>query len=88
MRILLLAPHPFYIDRGSPIDVDILVRALSRRGHTVDLVVYGEGEDRQYPGVTIHRAATPAWLGRTRPGFSLKKLLVDLWFFAKARELV
>ena len=88
MRILLLAPHPFYVDRGTPIDVDILLRALSARGETVDVVTYGEGEDRVYPGVTLYRAPTPSWLGAVGPGFSLKKLIADCWLFAKACHLI
>lgn len=88
MRILLLAPHPFYVDRGTPIDVDILLRALSARGETVDVVTYGGGEDRVYPGVTLYRAPTPSWLGAIGPGFSLKKVIADCWLFAKARRLV
>jgi glycosyltransferase involved in cell wall biosynthesis len=88
MRILLLAPHPFYVDRGTPIDVDILLRALSARGETVDVVTYGEGKDRVYPGVTLYRAPAPCWLGAIGPGFSVKKLIADCWLFAKARRLV
>jgi glycosyltransferase involved in cell wall biosynthesis len=87
VRVLVLAPLPFYIDRGSPIDVDILVRALCQRGEAVDLVVYREGEDRSYPGLTIYRAAYPSWLGHIGPGFSIKKLFADLWFFALACRL-
>ena len=88
MRILLIAPHEYYIDRGSPIGVDVLVRALSARGETVDLVVYRGGEDRQYPGVTIHRPRTPSWLGVIPPGFSLKKVVADFWLYATVRRLV
>lgn len=88
MRILLLAPHPFYVDRGTPIDVDILLRGLSARGETVDVVTYRQGEDRNYPGVTLHRAKTPSWLGTIEPGFSLKKLFADAWVFATARRLI
>ncbi len=78
MRILLLAPHAYYIERGTPIDVDIMLRALSERGERVDAVVYHEGEDRHYPGVTIHRAPAPRWVRNVPPGFSWKKLLCDL----------
>jgi glycosyltransferase involved in cell wall biosynthesis len=88
MRILLIAPHQFYVDRGTPIDVDILLRALSARGDRVDAVTYRSGEDRIYPGVTLHRAQVPAWLEPMRPGFSLKKLIANGWVFAKARQLV
>lgn len=87
MNILVLAPHDFYIDRGTPMDVDILVRALSGQGHRVDLVVYARGADRSYPGVTIHRAPAPRWLHPRGPGFSIRKLLTNLWFFAAARRL-
>jgi glycosyltransferase involved in cell wall biosynthesis len=88
MRILLLAPHEFYIDRGTPMDTDLLLRALGAGGHQVDLVVYGGGQHREYPGVTFHRAKTPRWLTGIRPGFSYKKILADVWLFAAARRLV
>ncbi|MEX1256062.1 MAG: glycosyltransferase family 4 protein [Gemmatimonadota bacterium] len=88
MRILLLAPHEFYIDRGTPMDTDLLLRALGAGDHQIDLVVYGGGQHRDYPGVTIHRAKTPRWLTGIRPGFSYKKVLADFWLFAAARRLV
>ena len=56
MRILVLAPHPYFQVRGSPIDLDNLLRALSNRPDTrVDLLTYAEGEDRDHPGVSMHR---------------------------------
>jgi len=88
MRILVLAPHSYYIDRGSPIDVDLLVRALSARGEQVDLAVYPDGADRQYPRVTLHRPRTPQWLRRIGPGPSLRKLLADWYLFRLASRLV
>lgn len=88
LRILVLAPHDFYIDRGTPMDVDILVRALSARGYTMDLVTYRAGEDRDYPGLTIHRASTPAWMRPKGPGFSIRKLLSNVGLFLAARRLV
>lgn len=88
LRVLLLAPHDFYIDRGTPMDVDILVRALSARGYTMDLVTYRAGEDRDYPGLSIHRASTPAWMRPKGPGFSIRKLLSNVGLFLTARRLV
>ena len=87
VNILFLAPHDFYIDRGTPMDVDILLRALSARGYRVDLVAYRGGEDRDYPGLTIHRTPAPRWLRPRGPGFSIRKLLTNIWFFATARSL-
>jgi glycosyltransferase involved in cell wall biosynthesis len=88
MRVLFLAPHSYYIDRGSPIDSDILLKALSNRGVTVDAVVYHEGEHRDYPNLTIHRIRAPSWLRNIGPGFSIKKLLCDLLLWSRARSLV
>jgi glycosyltransferase involved in cell wall biosynthesis len=87
MKILLLAPHPFYQDRGTPIAVDLLLRVLSERGDEVDLLTYPEGEDRAYPGVTLHRIARPPGVRGIRPGLSAKKILCDLYMLRAALRL-
>ncbi|MCP1675791.1 glycosyltransferase involved in cell wall biosynthesis [Natronocella acetinitrilica] len=82
MKILVLAPHPFYQERGTPIAVDLLIRALSERGDQIDVLTFHEGADRTYPGVSIHRIRQP--LGRlqgVRPGPSFKKLICDVYLF-------
>ena len=84
MNILLLAPHPFYQERGTPIAVNLLLRALSTAGHTVDVLTYHEGEDVSYPRVTIHRIRRPPFARQVPPGPSLKKILCDLYLFPKA----
>jgi len=91
MKILLLAPHPFYQDRGTPIAVDLLARSLSAMGHDVDLVTYHEGQDRMYEGpgrVRIVRIAAPPGCRGIRPGFSLKKLLADVYLYRRAAALL
>lgn len=87
MRILVLAPHPYYIDRGTPIDVDLLLRALSLRGESVDVVTYRDGEDRSYSNVRIRRIRTPSLVRTDRPGFSVRKVICDLYLFADAVAL-
>ncbi len=85
MKILLLAPHPFYQERGTPIAVDLLIRALMRLDHHVDVLTYHEGENPRYDGpVTIHRIAPPRGVVNVRPGFSAKKLRCDaaMWHAA------
>ena len=75
MNILLLAPHPFYQERGTPIAVDLLLRVLAERGEQVDVLTYHEGEDRAYPGpgaVRLFRIPPPPACRNIRPGFSLK----------------
>lgn len=87
MKILLLAPHPFYQERGTPIAVDMLLRVLSAEGHNVDVCTFPEGEARYYKGVTVYRASpwgTPTGIG---PGFSIKKLYTDLFLFRLAAQL-
>ncbi|MEO8326847.1 MAG: glycosyltransferase family 4 protein [Nitrospirota bacterium] len=77
MNILLLAPHPFYQDRGTPIAVNLVLKVLSERGDRVDVLTFHEGRAVDYPNVSIYRI--PAWpfLRNIRPGFSWKKLICD-----------
>ncbi len=89
MKVLLLAPQPFFINRGTPIDVKLVLQALSERDDMdVDAVVYPEGEDIQLPHVTFHRVPLPWNIGGTRPGFSLKKLWIDFFMFLYVWKLV
>jgi len=87
MKILLLAPHPFYQERGTPIAVDLLLRILSDRGDAVDVLTFHEGEHRSYKGVTIHRTPRFSWIKNVPPGFSLKKIICDIFLFIKALRL-
>jgi glycosyltransferase involved in cell wall biosynthesis len=88
MKILLLAPHPFYQERGTPIAVDLLVGALEEQGHRIDLLTYHEGSDRAYgDAVRIHRIQAPPGCHRIRPGFSLKKLGADLYMHRQAMRM-
>lgn len=89
MNILLLAPHPFYQNRGTPIAVDLLIDSLSTTGYEIDLLTFNEGEDRSYPNVTIYRVGKLLRFRKIRPGFSSKKLVLDVFmFFHMVRLLV
>jgi len=91
MNVLLLAPHPFYQDRGTPIAVDLLLRTLSARGDDVDVLTYHEGADRQYQGpgnVRIFRIVEPPGCRQIRPGFSIKKLIADVYMYREAMRMV
>ena len=59
MNVLMLAPHPFYQARGTPIAVDLVLKVLSSRGEKVDVVTFPEGEPVHYANVAIYR--TPAF---------------------------
>ncbi len=88
MRILFLAPQPFFVERGTPIAVRFAVEALCRAGHSVDLVVLHDGEDITVPGLTIHRAGRPPMVGRVPIGLSPAKLVCDLFLAATAFRLL
>ena len=87
MKVLLLAPQPFYQERGTPIAVDLVVRTLSAQGDEVDVLAYHEGSDVQYPGVRVHRIPRLPFVRRVGPGPSWKKLCCDAVFFVTALRM-
>ncbi len=88
-KLLFLAPHPFYQDRGTPIAVRLALTVLAKRGgDIIDVLTYPEGEKIEIRGVKIHRISTPSWLYGIRPGISLKKVLCDLVFLFKTLRMV
>lgn len=84
MKILFLAPHPYYQDRGTPIAVRMLLQYLSGRGYQIDVLTYHEGADVVFPNVTIYRIPRIPGIQGITPGFSIKKLLCDAVLFFKA----
>lgn len=88
MRILLLAPHPFYQARGTPIAVKTVLEFLSERGDTVDVLTYAEGTDVAIPNCTIHRIPRVPGLQDIRPGFSLKKVASDVLMVGSCLRLI
>jgi glycosyltransferase involved in cell wall biosynthesis len=83
LRILFLAPQPFFEVRGTPLAVLAMVKALVALGHRVDLLSFPQGEAVGVPGLT-HRRSLPLPVGRVRAGASLAKLVLDVPFLAEA----
>ncbi|MBA3495841.1 MAG: glycosyltransferase [Gemmatimonadales bacterium] len=77
MNILVLAPHPFFQARGTPLAVRTVLEFLSARGHQVDVLTLHEGEDVAIPNVRIFRTPSIPGVRNIRPGFSVKKVLCD-----------
>ena len=88
MRILVLAPHPFFQARGTPLAVRTVLEFLSSRGHEIDLLTFHEGENVAIPNCRIHRIARPLGISNIRPGFSFKKVVCDAFMFAKCLRMV
>jgi glycosyltransferase involved in cell wall biosynthesis len=87
MKILLLAPQPFYQVRGTPIAVDLVLRVLSARGHVVDVLAFHEGVDVRHPNVRIHRIPALPMVRNVGAGPSIKKLICDAFFVRKALRM-
>jgi glycosyltransferase involved in cell wall biosynthesis len=77
-RILVVAPQPFYEDRGTPIAIRQVLEALGELGRPVDLLTYPVGEDVTIPGLRIFRSANPFGFVRVPVGLSVRKLVLDL----------
>ncbi|MFW6161021.1 MAG: glycosyltransferase family 4 protein [Acidobacteriota bacterium] len=73
----MLAPEPFFQPRGTPISVYFRLKALTDLGHQVDLITYPLGEDKQIPGVKIHRLPNLFGLKKIKIGPSSVKIPLD-----------
>jgi glycosyltransferase involved in cell wall biosynthesis len=82
MRVLVLAPTPFFGDRGCHVRILEEVRALRRLGADVLVVTYHVGGS--VPDVRVVRTPSIPWVRRLPVGFSPHKLYLDalLWVAA------
>jgi len=83
VRILFLAPQPFFEVRGTPLAVLHFVRALAALGHQVDLLTFPQGEAAPVDGVRQLRSLRLP-VGRVKAGASLAKMVLDVPFVAEA----
>src|SRR4051812_2716433 len=77
VRILMIAPEPFFEPRGTPFSEFHRIRALTALGHEVDLVTYPFGQDVSLPGLRVFRSVRPPFLTDVKIGPSLAKLPLD-----------
>lgn len=84
MKILMLAPEPFFQPRGTPISVYQRIKVLSDLGHDVDLVTYHLGEDKEIKNLKISRIPNIFFIKKIKIGPSLKKIPLDFLLFLKA----
>ncbi len=84
MRILMIAPEPFFQPRGTPFSEYYRTRALTELGHEVDMVTYPIGEDVSIPGLRIFRAPGIPGIRKISIGPSLAKLPLDAMVFSSA----
>jgi glycosyltransferase involved in cell wall biosynthesis len=84
MKILMIAPEPFFTPRGTPFSIRSRIQALVALGHSVDLVTYHAGDDIFLPGLHIYRTPWIPWVRRIAIGPSLTKIFLDLLLFGLA----
>src|SRR5258706_654528 len=77
VRILMIAPEPFFEPRGTPFSEFHRIRALTALGHQVDLVTYPFGQPVSIPGLRVFRSVKPPFLRGVKIGPSGPKVLPD-----------
>lgn len=88
LRILMVAPEPFFTPRGTPFSIYHRLKALVELGHHVDLVTYPFGDDVKLDRVRIIRPRRPPGLHGVRIGPSFTKVLLDVVVFRLAARLL
>jgi glycosyltransferase involved in cell wall biosynthesis len=84
MKILMLAPEPFFEPRGTPISVYQRLMGLSSLGHTVELITYHVGADVEIKNVRIIRTLNIPFIKKVKIGPSWIKPFLDLLLFVYA----
>ncbi|HEX9274587.1 MAG TPA: glycosyltransferase, partial [Candidatus Binatia bacterium] len=84
MRILMIAPQPFFTPRGTPFSIRARIQGLAALGHSVDLVTYHAGEDISLPGLRIYRTPWIPWVRKVPIGPSCTKVFLDILLFGLA----
>lgn len=79
MKVLVIAPEPFFTPRGTPFSVYYRTLVTRELGADVDLLTYGEGEDVDLPGVRIIRIPRFRALSPVPAGPSFRKLFLDVF---------
>lgn len=89
MRILVIAPQPFFAIRGTPLAVRELVSTFIRLGHKVSILTFHLGKDIDLVGSYIYRnSLLRGFIRAIPPGFSWSKFILDIVLLFKALGLV
>jgi glycosyltransferase involved in cell wall biosynthesis len=75
-RILMIAPTPFFADRGCHVRILGEAKALITLGYKIVVCTYGIGRDVE--GIPTERIARIPWYNKLSAGPSVHKLYIDL----------
>lgn len=84
MKILMLAPEPFFEPRGTPISIYFRIKALGELGHAVTLVTYPLGKEVNLKNLRIIRPPNLFFISRVKIGPSWAKIPLDFLLLFRA----
>ena len=79
----MIAPQPFYEDRGTPIVLRRVLHAISQCGHDIDLITFPAGSNVVIDRLRIFRVATFLPIRNIPIGFSIKKVILDVFLLPR-----
>lgn len=85
LKILMVAPTPYFADRGCHVRIYEEARILRERGHDVRLVTYPLGRD--LPGIPTYRTLPVPGYGKLAAGPAWQKPLLDLLLLLKGWQV-
>ncbi len=85
-RILMIAPTPFFADRGCHIRIYEEIKALQQVGHKVTVCTYHLGRDIE--GIDIRRTLRVPWYTKLEAGPSWHKFYLDELLYRKAKKIL
>ncbi len=87
-RVLLIAPQPFFVQRGTPLNVRATAVALAKAGLAVDILAFPFGDEVEIPGVTVHRSLRVPGIRHVPIGPTWRKVALDFLLLFSALKLV
>jgi glycosyltransferase involved in cell wall biosynthesis len=84
LKILIIAPTPFFADRGAHVQIYEQIISLQHLKHEVKLVTYGLGRD--IDKIDTIRCFNPIWYSKQEAGPSFTKILLIPVLGLKARR--
>lgn len=81
MRILMIAPEPFFGPRGIPFSVYLQIKALVTLGYKIGLVTFHMGKQIKLPDLRVYRAPQPSFIRKVKIGSLLAHLPLNLRLF-------
>lgn len=85
LKILMIAPTPFFADRGCHIRIYEEIKALEKINHSVFLCAYHLGKDKA--GLKIYRIVNIPWYKKLEAGPSCHKFYLDILLFFKSLKI-